>query len=404
MSMEAASGSPYANGMVLLRCFHPVCLHPVLLSVPFCCVLCATPARLLGQEVQAAQDVLVFTNGDQLSGKLERSAGGNVVFKSDMAGEITVPFAKIKELRTAGAFAVLRHGDPVAVSRRVEPGKIVLSQSAVTVTTNAEGTGSVVPVKDVAYMVDAATFNRELAHKPGPLDGWSGTANLGTTFSQSTIHGGSLVGGLALQRQIPTLAYFRARNRTTLNLQENYGVLTTPGFIAGTATDVQAKTSILHADAERDEYLRRNLYYFATTGFDHNYAQGLDLQQIYGGGIGYTAFKTDVHQLDLKADTHYEKQRFFTAGSNQNLVGSTFSENYRRVLPLRVSVLQSAAILPAWNNLNAYAANGNLTITAPLLRKLAVNVTAADSFINNPVAGYQKNSFTLSTGLTYTLR
>lgn len=361
--------------------------------------LCQSP-----EPPKPAQDVLVFTNGDQLSGKLERSTGGNIIFKSDMAGEITVPFNKVKELRTQGAFAVLKHGDPIAVSRKVEPGKIVLSDSAVTVTSNAEGTGSVVPVNEVAYMVDAATFNRELAHKPSLLDGWNGTVNLGATLAQSTIHGGSFTGGVALSRQVPTLPYFRARNKTTLNFQENYGVMTTPGFIAGTASDVQVKTSILHADAERDEYLRKTLYYFGTTSFDHNYSQSLDLQQIYGVGIGYTVFNTDVHQLDLKVDGHYEKQNFFGNVGNQNLFGSTFSENYRRVLPLRVTLVQTAAVLPAWNNLNAYAANGSIALVAPLFRRLALNVTAADSFLNNPVSGYQKNSLTLSTGLTYTLR
>lgn len=350
------------------------------------------------------KDVLVFTNGDQLSGTLKRSAGGNVIFKSDMAGEITVPLTKIKELRTSGAFAVLRRGTPVEVSRKVKPGKIVISDEQVTVSNNQLGTGSVIPVKDVAYVVDAATFNRDLTHRPALWDGWNGTVNLGTTFAQSTIHGGTLTGGVALNRQVPIVPYLRARSKTTINFQENYGVLTTPGFIAGTTADVEAKTSILHADAERDHYLRKNLYLYGTTSFDHNYSQSLDLQQIYGAGVGYTAFNTDVHQLDLKADLHYERQHFFNDVGNQNLIGSDFSENYRRVLPLKVTLTQTASILPAWNNLNAYAANGSIVLVAPLFRRLAVNLTATDSFINNPVAGYQKNSLTFSTGLTYTLR
>lgn len=349
------------------------------------------------------KDVLVFTNGDQLTGSLERSAGGNIVFKSDMAGELSVPLAKVKELRTAGAFAVLKRGVPVAVSQHVEPGKIVLTNGEIT-TVNESGSGSAVPVKDVAYLVDATTFNRDLSQQPRLWSGWNGTVNLGTSFAQSTIHGGTVTGGVALNRQVPTVPYLRARNRTLVNFQENYGVLTTPGFIAGTVSDVQAKTSILHADAERDEYLSRTLYLFASTSFDHNYSQSLDLQQIYGGGVGRTVFSTAVHQLDFKVDAHYERQRFFNNVGNQNLIGSDVSENYRRVLPLKITLTQTAAILPAWNNLNAYSANGSLALAVPLFRRLAINMTATDSFINNPVPGYQKNSFTLSTGLTYTLR
>jgi hypothetical protein len=351
-----------------------------------------------------AKDVLVFNNGDQLSGTLERSAGGSIVFKSDMAGEITVPVDKIKELRTQGSFAVLKHNDPVAVSRKVVPGKIVLNSTEVSVVTNQNGSGSSVPMKDVAYLIDADTFNRDLAHSVSPWQGWGGTVNLGTSFSQSTIHGGSLTGGFALFRQVPVLTYFRARNKTTLNFQENYGVLTTPAVLAGTTTDAQSKTNIMHADAERDEYFTKTFFVLAETSFDHNYSQSMDLQQIYGGGFGWTAFNTGKHQLDLKADVHYEKQQFFDRSIDQNLIGSTFSESYRRTLPLKMTFTEQAAILPAWNNLNAYSATGTSTLVAPVFRRLAMNVTAADSFINNPSPGYQKNSFTFSTGLTYSLR
>ena len=51
-------------------------------------------------------DVLVFTNGEKLIGHLVGSTGGSVTFKSDMAGEITVDWSKVKELHSSGKFAV----------------------------------------------------------------------------------------------------------------------------------------------------------------------------------------------------------------------------------------------------------------------------------------------------------
>src|SRR2546425_996414 len=59
-----------------------------------------------------APDILIFTNGDQLTGTLVRGVGDSIVFKSEMAGEITVPLAKVKELRSDSKFAVLRKGAP----------------------------------------------------------------------------------------------------------------------------------------------------------------------------------------------------------------------------------------------------------------------------------------------------
>ena len=42
-------------------------------------------------------DVLVFTDGEKLIGQLERATAETVTFKSDMAGEVTVEWSKIKE-------------------------------------------------------------------------------------------------------------------------------------------------------------------------------------------------------------------------------------------------------------------------------------------------------------------
>ena len=69
------------------------------------------PRRIPGKKVtkpgrkmptKPGTDVLVFTNGDQLTGTLEKGEGECITFQSDMTGEITIPLAKIKELRTGG--------------------------------------------------------------------------------------------------------------------------------------------------------------------------------------------------------------------------------------------------------------------------------------------------------------
>jgi len=52
-------------------------------------------------------DVLIFTDDEKLIGHLVRATGAAVTFKSDMAGEITVEWTKIKELRTRQPFAVV---------------------------------------------------------------------------------------------------------------------------------------------------------------------------------------------------------------------------------------------------------------------------------------------------------
>jgi hypothetical protein len=207
-------------------------------------------------------------------------------------------------------------------------------------------------------------------------------------------------------RAIPAVPFLPARNRTAFDLQETYGKLTSP-VIPPPSTPTPAavtETSIFHADAERDEYFSARFFALGQTAFDHNYSQGLNFQQVYGGGIGWTAIKSARQQFDIKASMQYEKQAFQTASSNQDLVGSTISETYRRTLPRKLVFAESASILPAWNNTSAYSANVSAGLVMPVFRRLSLTVTTTDNFLNNPSAGFNKNSFQFVTAASYTLK
>ncbi len=352
---------------------------------------------------KSTADVIVFVNGDRLSGTMERGVGDTIVFKSDMTGEITVPLSKIRELRSKGSFAVLRKGQPVS-RIAVTPGTISYADGQITVE-NPAGPPATVPVGDLAFLVDQATYDKELSRKPGPLTGWNGNIAAGATVVRSTQNGTTFNTAVTLVREIPTVPYLPKRNRTTFDLSETYGTLRQPVIpqTVPPSPETTAKTSIFHTDLERDEYLSPKFYALGQLAYDHNYSQGLDLQQIYGGGFGWTVFDTPTQQLDLKAEVHYEKQQFVTASNNVNLIGSTFSEAYRRSFPRKVLLTEVVNLIPAWNDLNAYAANGSLGVAVPVFQRFNVSFTTTDSFINNPSLGFQKNSFQFVTAIGYSL-
>jgi hypothetical protein len=358
---------------------------------------------LRAQAPPAPEDELVFTNGDKLTGKLTRVAGGNVEFHSDMAGDVSIPLAKVKALHTQGKFALLKPGETEAAARKEVPAQVEISDTKLIVTP-PQAAPMEVPVKDVAYLIDEATFHRELVHKPTLRDGWNGTVAFGATVVQSTQHGNTLTGGVALVRQMPTFTIFAPRNRTLINFQETYGTLTQDAqpFIGVVASTV--KTSIMHAGVEYDDYFSKKFFVLGTATWDHNYAQLLQLQQIYGVGIGYTAFNTPKHELDLRADIHYEKQEFVDPTANVNLVGSSFSEAYRRSLPHKILFTEGLTLIPSWNDPSVFSLNANAGLALPVWHRLSVSMSTADAYLSNPPAGANKNSFLFVTGLTYTLR
>jgi Protein of unknown function, DUF481 len=356
-------------------------------------------------------DVLVFSNGDQLTGKLERVAGGNVVFKSDMAGEVTISFDKIKELHSGEQFALLRKGIPLTkkTEHTVPSGTVQVADGNV-VLTPAVQAPETVPTKDVDYMVDKPSFDKQVNNKVGFLHGWNGVVTGGATLVRATETGTTLTAGINLVRIIPQVSWLPPDNRTTINIAESYGKLSTPVIPQTDPASPPSvvKTSIFHTDAERDEYFSPRLYALGDLSFDHNFSQGLQFQQVYGGGIGWTPIKDAKQELDLKADIHYESQQFIqTAGTanvpNVNLIGSTFAETYLRNLPHKILFTEVGDILPGWSDTKAYSANATATIALPVYKRLSASFSTTDNFLNNPAPGYNKNSYQFVTGVTYTL-
>jgi hypothetical protein len=366
------------------------------------------PAGSAAAQAKPAPDQVVFKNGDMLTGHFEQATGNSIAFKSDSAGEITVSLDTVKELHVTGSFAVLRKDHPIAKiadARAIAPGTIAYSDAKLTVTRPTTG-AEVVPEAQIAFIIDAATFGKEVSGKQGPFNAWNGTLNGGATLVRATDYGETFTTGIALVRAVPTVPFLPPRDRTTFDLQETYGKLTSPVIPQTTPATPAAVTvtSIFHADAEQDEYFSSRFYALGQTAFDHNYSQGLSLQQIYGGGIGWTAVKNDKQQLDLKATIQYERQSFKTASNNKNLIGSTISEAYRRTLAKKLLFTESANYIPAFTNSNAYSFNVSAGLALPVYKRLSVNFSTTDNYLNDPSAGYNKNSYQLVTAISYALK
>ena len=381
-----------------LRSSFPLLLLAFLLAGGACSVVAQDPTS------KPAPDVLIFTNGDQLTGKLIQAIAGTVTFHSDMAGDISVPVDKVKELRSAGSFALLQK-DQKVVGALVRPGSVKVADGKLSIT-SGEQVIQTIPVGDLGYLVDEPTFRRETDPHPSIWYGWNGAVTAGATLVRATQNATTFNASVALVRTFPTVSFLPPRNRTLVDLSESYGNQRSPGAIPNPLglPDQVVKTSIFHADAEQDEYVSRRLYYLGEVAFDHNFSLGLDLDQIYGAGVGYTVISDAKQQLDVKADIHYEKQAFFQSTSNRNLVGSTFAETYRRSLPRKIVFTEAGNFIYSWNDSNAYAADLSAGFAFPIWKRFAANITGSDNYVNNTPAFYKKNSFQLVTGISYTLK
>ncbi len=361
-------------------------------------------------------DVIVFTNGDRLTGKLLRVIGQTVTFHSDLAGDINVTWDKIRELTSSSPFAVLEKG--VVPKRKLDEAGIPIGalkfkgQDIQLESATSTATIPPLPVADVAYVIDQPSFDKQLRREPNVLEAWNGSLTAGVTLVQATQNQYTFSGAAGLVRAVPTVNWLPPRNRTAVDFSGSYGKITQPGYTPPGMAPVPpsyTKTNIEHGDAERDQYFSPRFYYLADLAFDHNYAQDLDLQQIYGAGVGLTVFKEPNRQLDAKITAQYEKQQFgdAAAGTNQNLIGATLSANYTAKFLKRLTFNQQLNYIPAFNNPRAYSANETDTLGFPAWKDLSFTVGTLDSYLNDTpfsLPPTKRNSFQFTMGLTYNVK
>jgi putative salt-induced outer membrane protein YdiY len=355
-------------------------------------------SALVSVYAQTQPDVLVFTNGEKLVGHLVRTQGKSVTFKSDMVGEVTVDWSKIQELQSSGQFALIQNGVKLRGAQdaaSVPQGTLTMTGQRLTVTPAAGQPTRTVPVSDAANVVTESAFQNAIHHL-SIWQAWKGTLTGGVSIISATQNSRTLTSNIALIRAVPTESWLAPRDRTLVDFSSASGKLTQPN-----TPDI--KTSIYHADAERDEYFTPRLYGFGHLAYDHNFSQGLDLQQTYGGGIGYTLINTPAATLDLKGNIDYVRQAFQISSQNHNLIASSVSERYSRTLFHGIVVNEQLSFVPALNEPSATSALGTAGITLPVYKRLGLNANLTDAFLNDPPPGFKKNSLQFTTGVTYTL-
>ncbi|MDR3741001.1 MAG: DUF481 domain-containing protein [Terracidiphilus sp.] len=388
----------------------------VRLAALLCASVLATAPLVAESGSQAAKpapDTLVLSNGDTLHGKFVRAVDGKIVFHSDVLGDLSLALGQVKELHATGSFVAIDKSTHLnrTTSRALPSGDVAISGDTVRIEVEgAPAPPAPIPAKDARFILDLPTFQRDISRRPGLLSGWSGAATAGATMVTATQRQYTFSGGINLVRTIPTVDWLSPRNRTSIGFTSSFGKISQPAYTDSTGAFVPAvttKSAIYHAGAERDEYISPRFYALAEATFDHNYSQDLDLQQIYGGGFGWTVLKTPRQEADLKGTVQYDKQTFISSSSaDQNLIGSTFAASYVRHIPL-LTFTQNLAYLPAWNNTHAYSVTESNTIAFPTYKNLSFTLGTMDSYLNNPPASEpptRRNSFQFTMGITYAIR
>ena len=251
-----------------------------LLGLPHAARCVLAPLMVLAGVCSA--DQVVLDNGDHLTGKIVRLAGGKVVIHTDYAGDVDIDVQRVASLRTDDEMTVVLE-DNMRVHGRLT------------------GDAHKLEVAEAGQTVDMARVSEV---EPGRVTGkeWhrSGRFALGASATAGNSDTRNLnFDGEGVWRQ--------ARNRYTLGGRGTYA------SSHGTETD---NNTIVYA--QYDRFLSKKWYALANTSFENNRFADITLRTTIGAGLGYQWLDTARTKLALEGGLTYVHTDFETQPTVEN--------------------------------------------------------------------------------------
>ena len=179
-----------------------IVLHSLQSLLCFVALCAFTLSAFAADPPKAGTDTVTFVNGEQITGKLLKVADGKIFFHSEMVGDVSFEWAKVKELKTTTPFAVIAKGDKLAKQndKKVPEGTLEVTDNKIAV--NGASAGPV-PTDQISFVVDQPGYDQAISHHPGWSEGWVGAVTAGLSLVEATQHNTNFTSGIAVVRKSP---------------------------------------------------------------------------------------------------------------------------------------------------------------------------------------------------------
>ena len=337
-------------------------------------------------------DQVTLKNGDRLTGTVVKSDGKALVLHTEAAGDVTIDFAAIQEIKTDQELHVSLKDGKTAV------GPVTTSDGKLEIATKTSGTVEA-PKEDVALIRnDAEQTAYDKSLHPGLLHGWTGGVAVGFSLARGNSQTENL--SIALNAIHATLNDKITIYTSSIDTQND---LSTPSTVA----------NLIQGGIRYDRNINPKLFAFGAGDFMSNALQFLDLRQVYTGGFGYHAIKSDATTLDFLGGVNYTHETYSNGtlvdpgpppiyasyGVTNRFVALTLGEELNKKLGKSTVLTQNFDFYPNLQDTSQYRATFNLGTVTKISKWLGWQNQFGDIYVSNPPIGAKKNDVVITTGL-----
>jgi putative salt-induced outer membrane protein YdiY len=351
----------------------------------------------LGLSILSFGDQVTLKNGDRLTGTVVKSDGKTLVLKTDAAGEVTIKFDAIQDIKTEAELHVTVKGGKTVI------GPVTTTDGKLQIATKTSGTVEVPREEVTLIRNDAEQQAYEESLHPGLLHGWNGGINVGFSLARGNSQAENLA--LAFNAVHPTLHDKITLYATSVNTKND---LATPSTVANLSQGG------FRYDRDIDSW---NLFVFGAADFMANALQFLDLRQVYSGGLGYHAIKSDRTILDFFAGLNFTHETysngalvpgttdvFQSYGRTNRFVALTLGQQLNQKLGKSTVVTESAGFFPNLQQTGEYRFTFNIGTVTKVNKWLGWQNQFSDIYVSNPPIKAKNNDVIFTTGLNISFK
>jgi putative salt-induced outer membrane protein len=341
-------------------------------------------------------DQVTLKNGDRLTGSVVKSDGKTLVLHTEAAGDVTIQFAAIQEIKTEKELHVTLKGGKTAV------GPVTAADGKIEIATKTAGTVEA-PAGDVTLIrndAEQAAYDKSL--HPGLRHGWTGGANVGFSVAR----GNSETENVALAFNA---AHASLNDKITLYASSLYTKSDTP---PPSSVSANLETGGLRYDRN----VNPKLFVFGAADFMANALQFLDLRSVYTGGFGFHAIASDKTTLNFLGGINYTHETysngaeilpvttppaFESYGVTHRFTALTLGEELNQKLGKSTVVTENFYFYPNLQQTGEYRTNFNLGSVTKISKWLGWQNQFGDVYVSNPPTGSKNNDVIFTTGLNF---
>jgi len=333
----------------------------------------------------ACADQVILSNGDRISGRVQRLSAGKLLLETDMAGPVVIPWTNVASMvTTQPLYVLLKNG-------KILSGAVVRSPKGLRVDGNT--TSVDIQRDDVAEM---RSYQEQLTHQvkvertlaPRFLDPWTGFLDTGISAARGNADVTTVsIGANAVRSKV--------RDKLTLAFSSLYAR-------NSSSNPTQITANVRRGGVRYEFNFSPKHFVFVSGDGEADELQRLKLRAVGGVGYGRHVFQSSRNTFDLFAGTTVNKEIFDT-GLHRLSGEALLREESSHKITGNFVLRQKIGIFPNVTNAGAYRLALDASAVTSLVRWLSWQVSIGDRYLSNPLPGTLKNDVLLTTGFRFNL-